>query len=253
MATTTGWVDIADVIKYLGDDAPAEDDAEGQERLANAITCASELLYALSGRKFPGTLEAVVRPWPTAFSEGRRVRNWPIYTWGVCYGPPHIRCEAPTAIGLGRTPLVSIEEVVINGEVIDPLQYRIDDHKWLVRTDCCAWPMCGCTCDDFTVSFTFGDKPPELGVQAALMLSAEFYRAMTPGNKNCKLPARVTSISRQGLTIGLIDPMDFMDKGLTGIYQIDMFLLAYNPGKQIKKPTVFSPDVANSGRRQTWP
>ena len=34
MPTTTGlWVDIADVIAYLGADAPASDDAEGQQRL----------------------------------------------------------------------------------------------------------------------------------------------------------------------------------------------------------------------------
>lgn len=256
MATETGqWVDIDKVIEYLGTDAPAEDDAEGQQRLEDAITSSSELLYALSGRKFPGELEATVRPFPKSPTLGGRNRNiiWPGNTWGVCWGYPHMICEAPTQLGLGRTPLNEIIEVVINGEVFDPINYRIEDQKWLVRTDCCAWPMCGCSCDDFTISFKFGEGPPQLGTDAALILSAEMYRFMTPGGKNCRLPSRVTSIVRQGVSIALIDPMDFMKSGLTGIYQIDMFLMAYNPGKQIKKPTVFSPDVVNAGRRQTWP
>jgi hypothetical protein len=252
---TTAWVDIADVIKYLGADAPEEGDAEGQQRLEDAITSASELLYSLSGRKFPGELTAIVRPQPMRMSEylhSRVSHNWPSYTWGLCHGSPHRRCEAPVSIGLGRSPLVSIQGVVIDEEVIDPSTYRIDDQKWLTRTDCGAWPLCGCTCDTFMIDFTFGEKPPQLGADAALILAAEMYRAMTPG-ATCKLPARLTSIQRQGISMAVIDPMDFMDKGLTGVYQIDMFLQAYNPGRHIRKPTVWSPDVPNAGHQQTWP
>jgi hypothetical protein len=249
----SNWVDVADISDYLGVDAPAEDDAEGQQRLANAATSASELLYALSGRKFPGILSTVVRPVPYLAQVGtsRRV-PLPQSSWGVCWGGAHTRCESPTFIGLGRSPLIEITEVIIDGEVFDSINYRIDDAKWLVRTDCCPWPMCGCSCDYFTIDFKWGEEPPQLGADAALILAAEMYRAMTPG-MTCKLPARLTSIQRQGLTMAVIDPMDFMEKGLTGIYQVDMFLQAYNPGKQIRKPTVFSPDVINTGRRQTWP
>ena len=249
----TNWTDVDSVKEYLGEDAPADGDAEAQQNLEDAIAAASELLYSLSGRKFPGVLSAIVRPVPylAQVGTGRRVPI-PQSTWGLCWGYPHTRCEAPIFIGLGRSPLISIEEIVINDEAVDPIKYRIDDQKWLVRTDCCSWPMCGCTCDNFTVDFTWGEDPPQLGVQAAIMLAAEMYRGMTPG-MNCKLPARLTSITRQGLSFAVIDPMDFMEKGLTGIYQIDMFLQAYNPGRQIRKPTVFSPDLINTGRRQTWP
>jgi hypothetical protein len=257
MATSTGqWVTSEEVAAYLGSDAPADTDQEGQQRLENAITSASDLLYSLSGRKFPGVFEAVVRPQPVI---GRGIGlpaplpPMPMGSWGSCFGPPHIRCEAPMAIGLGRAPLVEIIEVSVNGEVIDPIQYRIDDQKWLVRADCCPWPMCGCSCDNFMVQFTFGENPPQLGADAALILSAEMYRAMTPGATNCRLPARLTSITRQGVSMALIDPMDFMEKGLTGIYQVDMFITAFNPGTQIKKPMVWSPDVVNTGRRPTWP
>lgn len=248
------WVNYSLLVEYLGADAPADDDAEGQQRLCTSIKSASELLYGLSGRKFPGVFEAVVRPQPlVAPASTGRWAPLPMSSWGFCLGPPHLRCEAPMAIGLGRSPLVSIESVTIDEEVIDPINYRIDDQKWLVRTDCCPWPMCGCTCDNFVVQFTFGEAPPQIGADAALILAAEMYRAMTPGVSDCRLPARLTSITRQGVSMALIDPMDFMDKGLTGIYQIDMFIMSYNPAKQIKKPMVWSPDVINSGRRPTWP
>jgi len=250
--TTTAWVDKDAVIAYLGSDAPAEDDVEGQARLDNAITSASDLLYSLSGRKFPGVLEATVRPLPQYRAMGYPTQRMPNVYWGVCWGIPHTHCEAPLAIGLGRAPIVDVVEVLIDGEVYDPINYRIDDQKWLVRTDCCAWPMCGCSCDYFSVQFHFGEEPPQLGTDAALILSAEMYRALTPG-ADCRLPTRLTSITRQGVSMVLVDPMDFMEKGLTGVYQVDMFLQAYNPGKQIKKPTVFSPDVVNTGRRTTWP
>jgi hypothetical protein len=251
----TAWVDIADVIQYLGEDAPTEGDAEGQQRLENAITSASELLYSLSGRKFPGELTAVVTPRPMRMGDYLSApvgNHWPNSTWGLCHGVPHHRCEATASIGLGRSPLVSIQKVVIDEEVIDPSTYRIDDQKWLTRIDCRVWPLRGCTCSDFIIDFTFGENPPQLGTDAALILSAEMYRAMTPGT-TCRLPARLTSITRQGISMAVIDPMDFMDKGLTGVYQIDMFLQAYNPGRHIRKPTVYSPDVPNVGHQQTWP
>jgi hypothetical protein len=248
MYTTGLWVDVEDIIAYLGSDAPAPDDIEGQARLENAAVGATELLYSLSGRKFPGIVEATV--WPTPFYNPGRATLMPNPYWGYCFGSPHTRCEAPKAIGLGRSPLQEIIEIVIDGVELDAINYRIDNQKWLVRNDCYAWPMCGCTCDGFSVKFKWGESPPQLGVDAALILAAEMYRFMTPGT-TCRLPARLSSITRQGVSMALIDPMDFMEKGLTGVYQVDMFLQAFNPGKQIRKPIVFSPDVNNFGRRQT--
>jgi len=162
-------------------------------------------------------------------------------------------------IGLGRSPLIDITQILIDGAVVDPSEYRIDDAKWLQRNDGCgAWPTCqnlsapvGDPCT-FEVEFRWGQDPPPAGQRAAEQLSAEFYKADTPG-LNCSLPARITSITRQGISFAVLDPQTFLGQGLTGNYQIDLFIKAYNPGGQVKKPTVFSPDVANVARRQTWP
>jgi hypothetical protein len=161
-------------------------------------------------------------------------------------------------IGLGRSPITEIESVQIDGDELDPSAYRVDDGKWLIRQDCSGWPTCqdlsqplgeDCT---FGVSFTWGQDPPQAGKNAALLLASEFVAAVTPG-MTCHLPARVTSITRQGVSFTVLDPQTFLSEGLTGNYQIDLFIKAYNPNKQIRRPTVWSPDVINNGRRQTWP
>ncbi len=247
----TDWVTVDDVSDYLGAEAPASDDVDGQQRLADSITSASQLLYALSGRKFAGQLQAVVLPQAQFEPRVRRVSMpmWPQSSWGVCFGAPHITCIAPRSIGLGRSPIVLINSVTIDGTALDPSEYQIEDGQWLVRMPCCAgWPLCGCGCDLMVVDFMFGQDPPQLGMDAANVLASEMYRAKTPG-ATCKLPARLTSITRQGVSMALIDPMDFIKEGKTGIYVVDMFLQAYNPSRQIKPPLVYSPDVPTMARR----
>ena len=41
----------------------------------------------------------------------------------------------------------------------------------------------------------------------------------------------------------LLDPQDFLDKGRTGIYQVDLFLRTVNPDGARLRARVFSPDI----------
>lgn len=79
------------------------------------------------------------------------------------------------------------------------------------------------------VRYTYGSPPPAPVLKAIEDLEREMVKALNrdPG---CKLPERVTSITREGMTMALIDPQDFLDKGRTGLPQVDMVLSAYNPG-----------------------
>lgn len=79
------------------------------------------------------------------------------------------------------------------------------------------------------VRYTYGSPPPAPVVKAIETLSAELLKAIV-GDRTCKLPERVTSVTREGLTMALIDPQDFLDKGRTGLVQVDMVLSTYNPG-----------------------
>lgn len=268
------WVDPQQVSDYLGADAPAPDDTVGQAQLASQTQAATELLYGLSGRQYPGTLSAEVRPTakPEQVHDSMWVRNLS-YTygsnysgwnsgllWGGCVGCNYRGCSGPYMIGLGRSPIVSVEEVNISGVVLDPSEYRVDDAKWLIRQDCSGWPTCqnmyARLGDSFTfgVNFTFGQAPPISGQNACIVLAAEMYRGATPSlASSCALPKRVSSITRQGVSIAVLDSMSYLRDGFTGISSIDMFIKAFNPTKQIRKPMVFSPDMVNLGRRQTWP
>jgi hypothetical protein len=274
MTTTTpvqssSWVSLDRVIDKLGTDAPKDD--SGQVLLQSQIDSAVELLYALSGRQFPGSVSAIVRP--TSRPQGcpdliydRYLAagggfGWNVaWRWGTCGGGFGCTgCCGPTAIGLGRSPISTIEWVQIDGEELDQTEYRVDDAKWLVRQECnVGWPTCqdlSCPLGDpctFGVNFTFGQDPPQSGVDAALILAAEFYRSSQPG-MTCQLPQRVTSITRQGVSFAILDPQTFLQAGRTGIYQVDMFLRAYNPNGQIRRPMVWSPDVPNMARRTTMP
>ena len=62
-------------------------------------------------------------------------------------------------------------------------------------------------------------------------------------NADCDLPERVTSITREGVTMALIDPQEFIQEGRTGLYTVDLWLNAVNPNRLLKRATVWSPDM----------
>ena len=84
--------------------------------------------------------------------------------------------------------------------------------------------------------------PPKAGVLAATTLANELLILMGEGgNPNqCRIPERVRSVSREGLSFDMIDPQDFMDDGRTGIWEIDLFIRTANPSRAKKQPRLLS-------------
>jgi len=101
----------------------------------------------------------------------------------------------------------------------------------------------------FSVKFTYGEDPPQSGKDAATTMATEFARLYS-GAAN-RLPARIQSITRQGVTMTIIDPMQFLDDGLTGLYDVDLFIRQYNRGKQVVPATIWSPDLDSRHRSGT--
>jgi hypothetical protein len=227
--------------------------------VAAACLDASTLLYALSGRQFPGLCTATVRPagpveggWAPAAAFAAEVNRSRIVldstTAGTQAGP-----YSYGGIDLGLYPIRSVTEVRIDGTVIDPAEYRVDDGRWLVRNDARPWPMWQnldlptTEVGTFSVTVTFGADPPPMGVSAASKLAAEFTKDATPGAK-ASLPRQITQIQRQGVTINRIDPMEYLDQGRTGIWLVDVFLRAANPSRQAAPAVVWSPDLPQRRR-----
>lgn len=88
------------------------------------------------------------------------------------------------------------------------------------------------------VDYEYGSRPPLVVTRAITKLAAEFEKA--DAGVECKLPDRVTSVSRQGLSWSLVDPNDILDKGRSGIYEIDLAIRSVGAAKV--RSAVFSPE-----------
>lgn len=226
------------------------------EEWAIVLMQASEILWMLSGRRFYGagcTESATLRSTPPGAGEGA----WPYHTsWGNCdcwdygywangvlmppsnYGQEHY---SPMAIRLPRSP-VTVTSVTVNEVAFT--EWRVTRAGYLERTDGGSWNVCG---DSTTVAYTFGEPPPETGVQAAVELAIQF--ALSRNNsQECELPARVQSVTRQGISVNVLDPQEFLSDGRTGLYMVDLFLAAINPLKRAQRARVWSPDIPTAGR-----
>jgi hypothetical protein len=140
-------------------------------------------------------------------------------------------------------PVGFIGQVMIGGILVDPLAYRVDDGHLLVRTDGGCWPDCQDMSVNppdfgtFTVTYLNALPVSPLGMYAAGLLACEYAKGCTGGK--CRLPAGVTAITRQGITMDLVTGA--FPGGLTGIREVDTYVYAYNPNHLPMVPTVWTP------------
>jgi hypothetical protein len=91
------------------------------------------------------------------------------------------------------------------------------------------------------VTYDYGvDMLPAVVLDAVNRLRSEW--SLAASGKPCRLPERVTSVTRQGVSWTLLDPQDFLDDGRTGLYQVDLMLSSFNRGKARARARVFSPE-----------
>ena len=86
----------------------------------------------------------------------------------------------------------------------------------------------GCAAQERMLKITYRSKPnlPPGTQRAVTKLAYEFWRSHH--GMSCSLPERVTSVSREGINWTLLDPLDFLQRGLTGIGSIDQWVTALN-------------------------
>jgi len=154
-------------------------------------------------------------------------------------------CQALCEIAL-PPPVGEVQEVMLDGEVTDPADYRVDGNRLVwVGADECPWPVCqdlsAADTEIGTFSVTFLNSYPvdDLGEYAVGVLAAEFAKACIGGK--CRLPSGVTQITRQGVSM-TVNAGAFPD-GLTGIREVDAFIALWNPTPIREAPRVWSPDL----------
>lgn len=223
---------------------------------------ASDLLFEISGRLYAGECgPRTVRPGCDSCWCGYQIlsRGYVIGPWD--YGYPLMLCDccliacSPSLVKLAGVPVREIEEVLIDGDVVDPTTYRIFNDRYLQRLDNGRWPHAqNLTLPDtedhtFSISYTYGADPPALGVSAAAQIACEMFKACDNATTGaCALPTGVTRITRQGITI---DKLAFTSWGYregrwaTGLALVDAFLGTVNPSGLQRRPVFWAP-----GKRQ---
>lgn len=191
------------------------------EPSTDQLEAAALILYALTGERF-GLCETTVMP-----CVERRCQRL------VC---DCCRLEEVWLPG----PVDSIIEVLIDGVVLDPTLYRVDDHRWLVRLDGEKWPVCP---TPFEVTYLVGLPVPAGGEAMVAELACEIAKAACD-DKTCRLPRRITALSRQGVSITFEH-----FTGLTGLFEVDSWVDAVK--RLGMTPRVSSVDLPKV-RTVTW-
>jgi hypothetical protein len=234
-----------------------------------ALTYATTVLWAATGKQF-GACPQTVRPCGKycggsgtmgyIWNDGL-FSPWTPYIlngqWRNCYcgcgsgsGPGCCSCEPDCQVYLPG-PVASIAEVTQDGILVPASAYRVDDGKWLVRTDGECWPECQDYSVDaglnvfndntMTVTYSRGEPVPQALLDAAGTLACEFAKACTGGP--CRLPGRLSTIARQGVQL-TFQNIDFLTANMfTGIPEVDQIIKAFNPYGLARPMRLYSPDL----------
>ena len=238
-----------------GSCAPFDDEATGAETRAKFEDMAKWLLWTWTKRMF-GTSTAWLRPDRKCDREPTYSRIPPELVYPLYCGRCRrcgCSCGQLTSIWIAL-PVVEVQQVIIGGEVLDPSAYRLEGGHLLVRTDGQEWP----SHQDVTVGMdqeyswgiqaVVGHPVPTGGRLAAGVLACELALAACD-DKKCRLPQRVQSITRQGVSMTLLDDFQGLDEGRTGIWLIDSWIASIVKAPQ--SASVVSPDAWLASRRKT--
>lgn len=248
---------------------------------ARGLRIATEVIWALSGRQFQ-VCTACIRPCETFCLCCTGQKYMPPGWWGLGKGGgvgggtgwwgPYVNgagqwencgcgcaggcCKAACAVRLDPAPAVSITSVKIGG-VAQPLDsFQVLDGNLLVRSaQAGCWPTCNdlsspdTAAGTWSVTYQWGTAPTLTGLDMAAIFACE--AAKFCANRKCRLTGRITSLSRDGVSIDL-DPKAFFDNGLTGLIEVDSWLRVVNPHGLAQPSQVWSPETMPP-RQVTWP
>jgi hypothetical protein len=155
-------------------------------------------------------------------------------------------------------PVVDVLGVVIDGVTLSRDAYWLRDKRWLIRKDGSDWPayqnlnaMSGMA-GTWSIRYTRGIEVPVGGQIAAGVLACELGKAAM-GDPDCGLPKRLQSMTREGVTVGVMDPFEAsaahtwdsnaIPKVSTGIWTIDSWIAGVTAPR--KTAGIHSVDLPN--------
>lgn len=240
-------------------------DPDARARAVWSAGAVSSLLFRMSGLRFNGgctteeylCLRQVGGCWQLGWGDDWRSHPSPAgdgATWLNHSCRRGCDCGAGRRIRLPYAPVVDVESLTVGDALIPEENYRIAGDYLYLCDDAPDADVCfdACTGDGLLVAWTWGQAPPPEGVTAACVFACEMYKSCS--GEACLLPKRTRTVSRPGISYEKLDPMDFLDKGRTGIYEVDVFLAAW--GTDIPTTVTFPEDVVpldfGSRARDRW-
>lgn len=222
---------------------PCDDYSLDPTEIDRALLMASDVLFNFTRRRWPGVCEETVRPCST-----------------LCAAPrlPSCSCGNVSEFTLPGTPVVAVSEVKVDGAVVPIDEYRVDDAATLVALGDRRWPNCqDLRLDDteertWSVTYEYGALPPIGGVRSAASLACQLIMSCQPEairDGRCRLPKRITTITRQGITLAILDPLSLFNDGLTGLPEVDLWVASVNRGDRQRSATLIDPLRRRSARR----
>lgn len=150
--------------------------------------------------------------------------------------------------------VAEIVSINMDGFTVAKDIFRIDNGNKLVRQDGRCWPNCqnltapSGAAGTLTITYIPGVRPTASHLAAVGLLACEFAKACT--GAKCRLPAGVTSVVRNGVSMEMGSKLW---ENLTGIREVDAAILDINPNGLKVPPKVWSPDLASAKHRiTTW-
>lgn len=230
---------------------------------ARAIRLATYVMWAATGRRY-GICDVIIRP----CGNDRRCGtcgSWEFRggwmapyildgLWRNCGCPCPCDCTPHCQITL-PAPVEEVTEVLIDGVVLAAGSWRVDNNQYLVRTDGECWPSCQDmnvdppAADTLQVKYGRGEPIPAAILDAAAVLACEFGKLCS--GAACRLPGRLQTLTRQGVTVSMADIDMILRRGLTGIAEVDLIIVQDNPYRLKQRPFFYSHEVSPRFRRTT--
>src|SRR5262245_3315999 len=242
--------------EVIGCDTCSAWPAVSEEVRAECEAWAVDWLWQWTGQRFGPCVE-VVRPCrKSCAGYGIQVpwdRAFPflVMTCGVC--GDNCSCREVQQVVLPG-PIAEPLSVLIDGDEVDLSAFRVDNWNILVREDGGSFPVCQDMgkplgeAGTWGIAYLLGEEVPAGGGLVAGILACEYAKALC-GDDSCRLPRRISSIQRQGVVIGILDNFDKIERGFTGIFEVDSWVMAQS--KPRRRASISSPDVARP-RLTTW-
>lgn len=230
------------------------------EQRANATAVAAEILWLKTARVF-GVFESTVRPCSTpprpdttyGHPSGARFITATILPVPLSAVLP-CGCGTRSCTGTAEVslpgPVHEIISVTIDGTTLPADAYHVRDQRWLIRRDGRAWPLhqrleaADNEPGAFVVTYRYGVPVPLAGQIAAGDLAEAL---LTEGLAGCGIPAGVTNVSQQGVSMEIVSAAAMFDNGYLGVLSADRWIAAVNPGRQRHAAAVI--DIESMARR----